>query len=218
MIAILITIMVLELHTPDGTDWHALRHVLPVLLAYVLSFVYLGIYWNNHHHMLAAVTRVTGASAVGQPAPAVLAVAGPVRHRVDGREPLRAGPDRRLRHRPARAPRSRTTSCRRRCFAPRVRTRCLRAAVGSDVKGKLSPVLYCVGIGLAFVNRWLAIAVYVVRGADVADSRPPRRTSRERGLQADGIGNRLPQGPVAMPRLGTGSSNPTHRVPTVELR
>src|ERR1700748_2440392 len=61
VIAILITIMVLELHTPDGTDWHALRHELPVLLAYVLSFVYLGIYWNNHHHMLAAVSRVSGA-------------------------------------------------------------------------------------------------------------------------------------------------------------
>ncbi len=60
VIAILITIMVLELRTPVGTSWHALGHELPVLLAYALSFVYLGIYWNNHHHMLAAVSRVTG--------------------------------------------------------------------------------------------------------------------------------------------------------------
>jgi uncharacterized membrane protein len=60
VIAILITIMVLELHTPVGTSWHALGQELPVLLAYALSFVYLGIYWNNHHHMLAAVSRVTG--------------------------------------------------------------------------------------------------------------------------------------------------------------
>ena len=60
VIAILITIMVLELHIPVGTSWHALGHELPVLLAYALSFVYLGIYWNNHHHMLAAVSRVTG--------------------------------------------------------------------------------------------------------------------------------------------------------------
>src|ERR1700722_12279899 len=52
--------MVLELRTPVGTSWHALGHELPVLLAYALSFVYLGIYWNNHHHMLAAVSRVTG--------------------------------------------------------------------------------------------------------------------------------------------------------------
>ena len=62
VIAILITIMVLDLHTPAGTSWDALRHELPVLLAYVLSFMYLGIYWNNHHHMLAAVTRVSGAA------------------------------------------------------------------------------------------------------------------------------------------------------------
>jgi uncharacterized membrane protein len=60
VIAILITIMVLELHIPTGTSWHALGHELPAVLAYVLSFVYLGIYWNNHHHMLAAVSRVSG--------------------------------------------------------------------------------------------------------------------------------------------------------------
>src|SRR6266481_2692996 len=60
VIAILITIMVLELRTPHGTTWAALREDMPVLLAYVLSFVYIGIYWNNHHHMLAAVSRVSG--------------------------------------------------------------------------------------------------------------------------------------------------------------
>jgi uncharacterized membrane protein len=60
VIAILITIMVLELRTPHGTTWAALRGDLPVLLAYLLSFVDLGIYWNNHHHMLAAVSRVSG--------------------------------------------------------------------------------------------------------------------------------------------------------------
>jgi uncharacterized membrane protein len=60
-----ITIMVLELHTPVGTSWRALGHDLPVLFAYALSFVYLGIYWNNHHHMLAVVSRVTGWVALG---------------------------------------------------------------------------------------------------------------------------------------------------------
>jgi len=53
VIAILITIMVLELRTPHGTTWTALRQDLPVLLAYLLSFVNIGIYWNNHHHTLA---------------------------------------------------------------------------------------------------------------------------------------------------------------------
>src|SRR5437764_939937 len=62
VIAILITIMVLELPMPEGTTWEALRGDLPVLLAYALSFVYLGIYWNNHHHMLAAVHRINGAA------------------------------------------------------------------------------------------------------------------------------------------------------------
>jgi TMEM175 potassium channel family protein len=60
VIAILITIMVLELKVPHGTDWAALAPLGPVFTAYVLSFVYLGIYWNNHHHMLHTVRRVTG--------------------------------------------------------------------------------------------------------------------------------------------------------------
>src|SRR3981081_2883814 len=60
VIAILITVMVLELRIPHGTTWSALGGSLPVLLTYVLSFVYLGIYWNNHHHMLMATERVSG--------------------------------------------------------------------------------------------------------------------------------------------------------------
>ena len=60
VLAIIITIMVLELHVPQGKDFHVLRPLIPVLLAYVLSFVYVGIYWNNHHHLLHAVKRVNG--------------------------------------------------------------------------------------------------------------------------------------------------------------
>jgi uncharacterized membrane protein len=60
VIAILITILVLELKVPHGTDPADLLPVLPVFLSYVLSFIYLGIYWNNHHHMLHAIARVTG--------------------------------------------------------------------------------------------------------------------------------------------------------------
>jgi uncharacterized membrane protein len=60
VIAILITIMVLELHVPHGTTLAALRPMVPTLLSYLLSFVFLGIYWNNHHHMLQAVHRVDG--------------------------------------------------------------------------------------------------------------------------------------------------------------
>src|ERR1700749_3456688 len=60
VIAILITIMVLELRVPHGADWAALQAVAPAFVSYVLSFVYLAIYWNNHHHLLHTVTRVDG--------------------------------------------------------------------------------------------------------------------------------------------------------------
>ena len=90
VIAIIITIMVLELKVPHGADLGgAQRRSLPVFLSYVLSFVYVGIYWNNHHHMLHAAAARQRRRAVGEPASAVLAVAVPVRHRLDGREPFR---------------------------------------------------------------------------------------------------------------------------------
>jgi len=60
VVAILITILVLELKIPHGTDWSALRPLLPVFLTYVLSFIFLAIYWNNHHHMLHATERING--------------------------------------------------------------------------------------------------------------------------------------------------------------
>ena len=60
VLAIIITIMVLELHDPEGAGWHDLREALPTLAVYLLSFVYVGIYWTNHHHMIAATERVTG--------------------------------------------------------------------------------------------------------------------------------------------------------------
>ena len=60
VIAILITIMVLELRVPEGSDWSALRELAPTFLSYVLSFVFLGIYWNNHHHLWQAAKQVNG--------------------------------------------------------------------------------------------------------------------------------------------------------------
>ena len=60
VIAIIITIMVLEMKVPHGSDLAALKPLLPVFLSYVLSFIYLGIYWNNHHHLLKRTTEVTG--------------------------------------------------------------------------------------------------------------------------------------------------------------
>src|ERR1700759_3188867 len=175
VIAILITIMVLELRTPSGTSWHALGHELPVLLAYALSFVYLGIYWNNHHHMLAAVSHVTGAAmwanlhllfwlslvpfstawmSEHRFPPVTTAVYGivllcvAIAYYILQTMLLRAEGQRSV----------------------------LRAPLGSDVKGKISPLLYCVGIGLSFAYRWLALAVYV--GVALMWLVPDRRVER----------------------------------------
>ena len=88
VIAIIITIMVLEMKVPHGDRLQDLVPLLPVFLSYVLSFVYVGIYWNNHHHMLHACYGGDRRDALGQPAPVVLAVVVSVRHRLDGREPF----------------------------------------------------------------------------------------------------------------------------------
>src|SRR5258708_7667604 len=159
VIAILITIMVLELRTPHGTTWAALREDLPVLLAYVLSFVYIGIYWNNHHHMLAAVSRVSGMALWANqhllfwlslipvatawmsqnhfpPIPVaaygVVLLAASLAYSILQAVLLRIEDD----------------------------SSVLAAAIGTDVKGRASPLLYVLGIGLSFANRWLGIAAY----------------------------------------------------------
>ncbi|MFL5864187.1 MAG: TMEM175 family protein [Solirubrobacteraceae bacterium] len=176
VIAILITIMVLELRTPAGTSWHALGHELPVLLAYALSFVYLGIYWNNHHHMLVAVSRVTGGAMWANlhllfwlslvpfstawmsehrfpPIPTavygIVLLCAAIAYYILQATLLRGEGERSV----------------------------LRDALGSDLKGKISPVLCCVGIGLSFANRWLALAVYV--GVALMWLVPDRRVERQ---------------------------------------
>jgi uncharacterized membrane protein len=159
VIAILITIMVLEFKAPHGTDLEALRPLLPKFAVYVMSYVYLGIYWNNHHHLLHATTRITG--AVLWPnlhllfwlslVPFVTAWMGenhfaPVPTAVYGVVLLMAGiaflilQAAIIRHE---GPDSK-----------------LREAVGSDLKGKISAVLYVVAILLSFVDERLADAIY----------------------------------------------------------
>jgi uncharacterized membrane protein len=160
VIAVLITIMVLELKVPHGTGWETLQPLVPVFLTYVLSFVYLGIYWNNHHHLLHATDRINGAilwanlhllfwlslvpfttgwMGENQFAPLPSAVYGGVL--------LMAGiaylilQTAIIRHQ---GPHSK-----------------LKAAVGRDIKGKISAVLYAAAIALAFVHQLIADAIYV---------------------------------------------------------
>jgi uncharacterized membrane protein len=161
VIAILITIMVLELKVPHGDDLATLAPLYPVFLSYVLSFVYLGIYWNNHHHMLHASHQVTGAIlwanlhllfwlslipfATGwmgenhfAPAPAALY----------GLVLLMAAVAYWI--------------LQRLIIAAQGRDSILQKAVGRDWKGKASPLLYAIAIPLAFWSQWLSIALYVL--------------------------------------------------------
>ena len=160
VIAILITIMVLELKVPEGESWDALRPLLPIFLTYILSFLVLGIYWNNHHHMLHAADRINGKvmwanlhllfwlsmipfvtgwmgenhfAALPTALYGVVLLFAAVSYTIlQMLLCAELGPDSRL-----------------------------ARAMGRDAKGKLSIVLYVAGIGLAFVNQWVSDALYV---------------------------------------------------------
>ena len=160
VLAILITILVLELKVPRGTTFADLRPVLPVFLCYVLSFVYLAIYWNNHHHMLHLVKHVSGgvlwanlhllfwlslvpfvtgwmgenhfAAVPTALYGVVLLMAAIAYWLLQGTIIARQGPG-----------------------SP------LAAAIGRDLKGKLSPLLYLLAIPAAFYHEWVADGLYV---------------------------------------------------------
>jgi len=160
VIAIIITIMVLEMKVPQGATLDSLSALLPVFLSYVLSFVYVGIYWNNHHHMLQALQTVTGpilwanlyllfwlslfpfaTGWMGEnhfaPVPSVLygvvLLMAAIAYWVLQQTLIAAEGSHSV----------------------------LKQAVGSDWKGKLSPVLYLIAVLTAFWSAWIAQALYV---------------------------------------------------------
>ena len=159
VIAILITIMVLELKVPHGTDWTAVRPTVFTLLLYLLSFIFLGIYWSNHHHMFHATEHVSGSilwanlhlmfwlslvpfatnwmgeshfTALPTAVYGVVLVAAAIAY----------------------------TILQNRIIAQEGLTSKLARAVGSDTKGKISIALYLAGIPLAFVHVLIADALY----------------------------------------------------------
>jgi uncharacterized membrane protein len=161
VIAILITIMVLDLKTPTGTGLEALRPLVPTLLSYVLSFVYIGIYWNNHHHMLQAAHRVNGTVLWANLhllfwislLPFVTRWAGethfnPLPTAMYGVVLLMSGGAYQI-----------LQKC---IIAVHGKDSKLGSAIGKDRKGKLSLMLYSAAIPLAFVRPWIAAALYVV--------------------------------------------------------
>jgi uncharacterized membrane protein len=160
VMAVLITIMVLELKPPHGTEWSSLREVLPGFLVYVLSFVYLGIYWNNHHHMLHATERITGAALWANLHLLFWLSLVPFTTAWMGENHFASVP-------------TATYGIVLLCSAIAyyiLQTTIVRSegprstlakAIGSDLKGKLSPVSYAVAIPLAFVNPAMSEALYV---------------------------------------------------------
>ena len=189
VIAILITVMVLELPTPHGTTWSALHDALPVLLTYVLSFVYLGIYWNNNHHMLQATDRVNGLILWANMhllfwlslIPFTTAWLGENHF---ARVPAAAYGIVLL------AAALAFFTLEKLIIRDQGEGSVVAAAVGRDLKGKLSPVLYALGIALSFVAAWMGIAVYTVVALVwlVPDRRLERTISARSALAPEGEG------------------------------
>ena len=161
VIAILITIMVLELKVPHGHDWEALTPIVPVFLSYVLSFVYVGIYWNNHHHMLQAADHVNGAVLWANLHLLFWLSLIPFVTGWMGENHFESLPS---------AIYGVVLFCSAMAYTL-LQTLIVRAegassklgeAVGRDRKGKLSAVIYVIAIPLAFVNHWIANALYVL--------------------------------------------------------
>ncbi|MGE0711419.1 MAG: TMEM175 family protein [Planctomycetota bacterium] len=161
VLAIIITIMVLELKVPAGGDLAGLRPLLPVFLAYVLSFVYLGIYWNNHHHLLKVARRASAATMWANLhllfwlslLPFVTGWAGanrfaPVPNALYGVVLLLAAVAYFV---------LQTT-----VVAQHGRDSALAAALGRDLKGKLSVALYAVAVAACAWQGWVAVAIYVL--------------------------------------------------------
>jgi uncharacterized membrane protein len=160
VLAIVITIMVLEIKVPHGDTPQALLPLWPVMLSYVLSFVYIGIYWNNHHHMLHAVQHVSGATLWANLhllfwlslVPFVTGWMGenhfaPMPTALYGVVLLMAAMAYWL--------------LQYTLIAAEGRESLLKTAIGVDFNGKISPILYLAGIVMAFVSEWVAGALYV---------------------------------------------------------
>jgi uncharacterized membrane protein len=161
VLAIIITIMVLELKVPHAVELAALKPVLPVLLSYVLSFIYLGIYWNNHHHLFQAAKEVSGGILWANLHLLFWLSLFPFTTGWMGENHLASTPTavygfvllmaaiayQILEHA---------------IIAKEGRGSLLARAIGSDWKGKLSSVFYLVAIPLAFVSSWIAGGLYVL--------------------------------------------------------
>jgi len=160
VLAIIITIMVLELKVPHGSDFAALAPLLPVFLSYVLSFVYLAIYWNNHHHMLHVTSAINGTILWANLHLLFWLSLFPFVTGWMGENHFTPGPTA-LYGAVLLMAAIAYWILQRAIIAKLGADSVLAIAIGTDLKGKLSPVLYAAAIPLSFVEPWMAGAIYV---------------------------------------------------------
>jgi TMEM175 potassium channel family protein len=161
VIAIIITIMVLELKVPHGESLDALAPLLPVFLSYVLSFVYVGIYWNNHHHMLHTSHHVTGPMLWANLHLLFWLSLFPFATGWMGENHFAAAPSAAYGAVLLMAAAA-YWILEQTIIASQGRDSLLKKAVGSDWKGKLSPLIYLIGIATAFLSPQIAQGLYVL--------------------------------------------------------
>ena len=161
VLAIIITIMVLELKVPHGTDLADLRPLIPVFLSYVLSFVYVGIYWSNHHHLLHAVRHVNGRTLWANLHLLFWLSLIPFATGWMGENHFAAQPVA-LYGGVLLLAAIAYFILARVLISHHGRDSALAQALGRDFKGKVSVVFYAAAIPLSFVNSWLACALYVL--------------------------------------------------------
>jgi len=161
VIAILITIMVLELRAPAGSDLAALVSALPELAMYLLSFVFLGIYWNNHHHLLHATTAVSGAVLWANLHLLFWLSLVPFATRWMGESGLAPLPTATYGGVLLLSAIAYTILVRA-ILACQPPDSVLAVAIGDDFKGRLSLGLYAAAVPLTFLNPWITVAIYTV--------------------------------------------------------
>ncbi len=160
VIAIIITIMVLELKVPHGAELDSLKPLAPSFLSYVLSFIYVGIYWNNHHHMLHAAKHVSGLVLWVNLILLFWLSLFPFATAWMGENHFEALPSAAYGFVLLMAAIS-YYALQQSIIHNDGKNSVLKKAIGSDWKGKISPLLYIVAIFMAFWNHWIAQAIYV---------------------------------------------------------
>ncbi len=161
VLAIIITIMVLEIKVPHGEQFSDLKGFVPVFLSYVLSFIYLGIYWNNHHHMMHTVKHVSGDILWANLHLLFWLSLIPFATGWMGENNFSAQPMALYGLTLLMAAMA-YFILQNRIIKSQGKNGLLKKAIGKDVKGKISPLLYLLGIGLSWVSPWLSGSLYIV--------------------------------------------------------